>query len=762
MISYFRKVSSTAEDLSWGQLQQLLDSRQVFDTVELIRKEDDHDKRGELKRRLPAVTWQSHFAQGAARKDINAHPTGFFMLDIDHVDKPLALWDKCKEKLILKQVLIAHITPSGKGLRIVMKNFPQFTTIADNQQHLADLLGLKEYDAACKDFARLSYLCRRADVLYLNQELFVNNTEIFIKNDKLTENSTAFNHVADAQLFGNKQQSAVAPAAGNRGADGDVRTDGTTELLMYNGKIPYKTIVRDLVKILGGEPMEGTRNTFLYKLARQLRYIVDFNPLILTKILPSFGLPQSEVESVAQSACKSARSEKIPYALYTILKHLDDQEEDEEDDEENSEDQATEVDLPPLPPVFRQFVRIAPDDFKVPTVMALLPVMGSLMSRLRADYIDGETHAPNFSTVIEAPQASGKSFARRIVKMCMEQVVYMDAIARVAEQNYLMQLKKARNSKQQPEEPTAIIRMVPASISIAKLLKRLSNAKGLHLFTFLEELDTLTKSNRAGAWSQKTDIYRNAFDNSDYGQEYMSENSYSGVFPVFYNMLVLGTPAAVDRFYKDPEDGLVSRVVFCEIPSQFGAKIPVYKKLTKREHRIIEEYCTRCNDNLCCTPEQEVVPEQHLNMGYLNDAVSEWLEQQRLLSIQEVSMSRNIFYRRSAVIGFRAGMMAHYLYGKTTANTKKKVISFSIFIAEYVLNALLDKFGEGLENTYKKKKRVVQVNLFKQLPDEFDRNTVVSLVNKYNIGTTVKHIIWGWKTNKYIEEIEHYKYKKIS
>ncbi len=760
MISYFTKVSSTADDLTWDRLQHLLDSPKVAMIINAIRAESDHDKRGALKRELPAVTWQSHFPIGTRRKDVNANPTGFFMMDIDHVSKPIDLWNICRAKLDLQTVLIAHITPSGEGLRIVMKNFPQFTSIADNQKHLANLLQLKEYDAACKDFARLSYLCRRADVLYLNNDLFTKDTEIFIKNDKY-QDTNATDSIPSNELFSNGGCPQVAAPTSHSGSDGDVHPAGATELLIYNGKIPYEIITKALVSFLGGEPQKGTRNTFLYKLARQLRYIVDFNPLLLSKILPSFGLPQTEVESVAQSACKSKRSEKLPYALYTVLNHLDNPEESDEEDEE--EEKATEVKLPPLPPIFKEFVRIAPDDFKVPSIVALLPVMGTLMSRLRAKYIDGEVHAPNFSAVIEAPQASGKSFARRIVKYCMKQVEYMDSVARLAEQQYLSELRKARNSKKQPEEPTAIIREIPASVSIAKLLKRLSNAKGLHLFTFLEELDTLTKSNKAGAWSQKTDIYRNAFDNADYGQEYMSDVSYSGVYPVYYNMLTCGTPAAVDRFYSDPEDGLVSRVIFCQLPSQFGAKIPIFKELKKKEVALIEEWCNKCNDELCCTPEQEVVPEHHIFLGYLNEAISKWLEEQRLLSIQEVSISRNIFYRRAAVIGFRAGMLAHYLYGeKNSLQIRKKVVKFSLFVANYVLDALLDKFDSKLEAAYTNKKREVHVNLYSQLPDNFDRNEVAVMANKFKVGTSVKQIIWSWKANNYIEETEHYKYKKVA
>ena len=103
-----------------------------------------------------------------------------------------------------------------------------------------------------------------------------------------------------------------------------------------------------------------------------------------------------------------------------------------------------------------------------------------------------------------------------------------------------------------------------------------------HLFSFSEEMDTMTKSNKAGAWAQKSDIYRNAFDNAEYGQDYISEGTYSATVRMFYNILVCGTPKAVSRFFYDAEDGLVSRCIFCQLPSQFGKEIPKFRKMSDK------------------------------------------------------------------------------------------------------------------------------------------------------------------------------------
>ena len=754
MISVFKSVKSHAEQLTWLNLNAMLDNQRIVDIIKAVRACDNKDERGKLKKQLPGITWQSYFKEGCNRWNKTAQPSGFFMLDIDNVEKPLELWNSVKEKLELKKLLIAHVTPSGKGLRLVYENFPA-STIEENQEILAKMLDV-EYDIACKDFARLSYACSRGDVLYLNATLFEEGPkQVYIRNEENQVSEFASND--SASLFDN--QGNATPSAAVPASDNDSNNSSLQPSLIYKGDITYERIINELIAAMGGEPHEGYRNTFLYRLARKVRYIVDFNPFKLYQVVPSFGLPKNEVESVCQSACKSARSEKIPYDLYMILKRFETNDEDYE--EEEQVDDKTDVPLPPLPPIFKQFVRIAPDDFKVPTIFALLPVIGTLASRLRAVYLDGEKHAPNFTTVIEAPQASGKSFARRIVKTCMEQIEYMDGISRIAEQQYLMQLKRAKNSNKQPEEPTAIIRIIPASVSIAKLLKRLNNSKGLHLFSFLEELDTLTKSNKAGAWSQKTDIYRNAFDNADYGQEYMSENSFSGIFPVFYNLLLCGTPAAVKRFYYDPEDGLISRIIFCKLPSQFGAKMPVFKKLTSFEMRMIQNKCSALNDNLCCTPEQDVVAEHYEDLAFLNKAIDRWNEHQRLESIREVSSARNVFYRRSAVMGFRAGMLAYYLYGeKTDRDTKKNVIRFALFVANYILNSLLEKFSQSLEKSISGKEKEYQVDLFKQMPDKFSRNELIAMAKKFNVATPVKVIVSNWKKYNYITEVQRFEYKK--
>ena len=85
----------------------------------------------------------------------------------------------------------------------------------------------------------------------------------------------------------------------------------------YNG-IPYSVIVNSLLAVFGfkdGNVPEGARNSTLYRLARQLRYICDFNPLYIRSVVPSWGLTEEETNQTIHSAVSSTRMTEMPYEL---------------------------------------------------------------------------------------------------------------------------------------------------------------------------------------------------------------------------------------------------------------------------------------------------------------------------------------------------------------------------------------------------------------------------------------------------------------
>ena len=121
---------------------------------------------------------------------------------------------------------------------------------------------------------------------------------------------------------------------------------------------------------------------------------------------------------------------------------------------------------------------------------------------------------------------------------------------------------------------------------------RIDMAQGLHVFAFAPEIDTVTKAFKRG-FSNLSDLQRCAFDNSEFGQDYASDTSFSGNVKIFYNTLYSGTPGAMRRFYTNSEDGTMSRTLFVTLPDQFGKKMPVWGKLSKEQQMVVDTSITK-------------------------------------------------------------------------------------------------------------------------------------------------------------------------
>ena len=721
--------SAAAEACTREAFEAILDDTAVADHCEIFA----HGGGDEAKRALPAFCFQAHFKEGK-RCNAGAQSSGLYMLDIDHIEGDAFEQGKDLVKRMAasgtaQEVYLVHVTPSGHGLRIVAratKDGPG--TIAECQARLAAKLGV-ECDPAVKDIARASFAVPRSYLLYYNTALFTDKPEKLL---------TSGGHADKPAAAATTEESKETPAA-------------QLEAYRYHG-VKVTDIVRRYFEI-NGKPQEGERNTTLYKFARLLRYVCDFRPSVMVAAMPHFGLPDAEVESIARSACESTRREKIPQEIDDIADSLQPLAEEEDYDAEDDEATAKQPELPVLPPVIADFVRACPDDFKIPTILAALPPLGTQFTALRSEYLDNSPQSPSFMCVIEAPQASGKSFTRRIVDTTMRSIVESDKLERAREQAYREELKLTKNKAKQPSDPRAVIRYIPVSVSIAKLLQRMDYAGGRHIFSFSEEMDTMTKSNKAGAWAQKSDIYRNAFDNAEYGQDYISEGTYSATVRMFYNILVCGTPKAVSRFFYDAEDGLVSRCIFCQLPSQFGKEIPKFRKMSDKTLAALSDKVENIARGLGDV--------KNIELPKVKELLKEWLEEQRMEAIRDLDRARDTFRRRAAVIGFRAAMVAFALW-KCNRKRETDAARFGIFVADQVLEGQLNRFAQKIEEQIERRSaRCPSCQVLDLLPEEFTRAELTAAMKRCGRKTPVKVTVYTWKKFHMIEAIDKNRFVKL-
>ena len=750
MICYQDKVNAGVPQLctkeKWGEL---IDSPEVKNICRRIAAldptaEDYNDRKQALKRRLPIIIPHAASFKNGKRVSTDAIPSGLAMLDVDHVEKPREWWNSriqsgtTEESLKAEGIFLIAITASGHGLRVIGKR-EQGESIEAAQMRMAQVLGIKEYDAVTKDLARASYVVPREYIFYEDREgLF--STSAY-NADTMNEESGRFNRPA-------KEERLALPAHIPTGEAG----------LCYRG-IPYEDIVAQLMVATGNcdGAVQGERNTVYFSLANYMRYICDFNADLLFQVLPDFGLSEQERRQVISSAIGRPRKSQTPMILQGAIAVCEKEiEASSQPFPEGKGAKSTALPLPELPRLLKLVCRRLPADYRPAMVIASLPVLGTLATKIRFNYLDMQEQSLSFFSCITAPAASGKSFIRKPIDLLLTPINEQDAIEREKEQAYKERLRASKNSKNQPEDPHACPRNNGISISIAKLLQLLTYAEGKHLIGIGEEMDTLVKSERAGVWSQKSDIYRLAFDNAEYGQAYMSDSSFNAHIKVYYNLLLTGTPNSMKRFFKDLENGLATRVCFAQLPDTSFTEIPVFAPYTDEEKEEIIRWARRLDaekGTIAC-------PE-------VGKVIAAWLEKKRQQAIDADSHAMDILRRRSAVIGFRAGMLCYLLEDHKYTDV---VGEFAEWVAEYVFRNQMELWGEQMEQELSGALEVIASDrgsvrsLLDSLPEEFTAADLIKLRARKGQsvkGSSISMVLNRWRGNGRIEKASETTWRKL-
>ena len=735
-----------------------------------MSREDFGTKKSELKRRLPAFCFHAHFKNGR-RLNAEAVPSGLSILDIDHIKGSPEVFfnEKVKDRAKESGIVLAHKTPSGEGLRLVFV-IPQGMGLVEGQQWLAQQIGLKEFDEACKDLARCSFAVPEEYVLFIDEE------ELFKEQPQ------------------QPQQPHSQPLSKGEGSDMLQDTPASTN------NAPAKTPAEHSTPLSLGEGL-GVR-LLIFDLCREQAGLkdVDINARgsrhnSLLAIL-SVGAARllSEAEAMAVAARRMPDFYKEPdcrqlihdfYAKYhddskmmsaTVqrinaraeqLAKQQQQSKDDKAQEEEGEKEATEAattqsdnvfpDIPPIPGL-KQSLTGVPEQMRMPALCALLPMAASYADDVTFRYCDGREQRLGLMSIVVGEQASGKSVCKDIIDLWRQPMDEDDEQGRRKEDEWKKKRKNRRANERLDPEPEVLIRDVPITISCSTLLKRLKNAQGHTLYSFCSELDTLRKTNGAGSWSSKYDIYRLAFDHDEWGQDYNSDQAESGMVSVGYNWTILGTYGALGKCFKGEniENGLSSRVIVAEMPDSAFAPMPTFQDRKDRDAQAILEAVNtlRAKHGFIDTPR-------------LRKAIAQWVEDKRQQAMERIDRVMDTYRRRAAVIGMRCGVVACLLSGEKET---RHVIDFALMMAEYVLQEQCRLFGDVLrkqyaadsDNTRKSKNRAV----FDRLADTFTPHDILVLKNDIS-ESTARTIICRWKEAGWIDALPRHKgdkgmkYKKL-
>ena len=716
--------------------------------------ENFNDRKQALKKRLPIIIPHAcRFEGDGKRKSANAVPSGLAMLDIDHIDNPHQFFAEhifpvlSNSEAVQQQsgltsdsaaVYFVAVTASGHGLRIIGERLPG-ESIEAAQLRIATALSITEYDAVTKDLARASYVVPSDYILYINTDALFS--------------APATSQVPAVPTAGDPASSPLSNSVSDLTAVGGLTSNSVSDL-NYRG-LNYSDIVSQLLIAIGncGGAEVGERNTVYFTLASYMRYICDFNPDLLLRVLPDFGLSVQERRQVISSAISRPRKSHIPVTLQSAIAIC---EKEHSIGTTAKVEKSTDLPLPELPRLLKLICRRLPADYQPAMVIASLPILGTLATRIRFEYLDRQEQSLSFFSCITAPAASGKSFIRKPLDLLLTPINEQDAIEREKEQAYKEKLRASKNSKNQPEDPHACPRNNGVAISIAKLLQLLTYAEGKHLIGIGEEMDTLVKSERAGVWSQKSDIYRLAFDNAEYGQAYMSDTSFNAHIRVYYNLLLTGTPNSMKRFFKDLENGLATRVCFAQLPDTSFTEIPIFAPYSAADKAEIIRWA-RLLDAESGT----------ISCPKVGSVIADWLERKRQQAIDADSHAMDTLRRRAAVIGFRAGMLCFLLENRKFT---KIVGDFAEWVAEYVFRNQMELWGEQMELELSgalelmSGERGAASSLLALLPQEFTVADLIKLRARKGQsvkGPAISMVLNRWRGNGRIEKISETTWRKL-
>ena len=687
--------------------RQLLAKNHVEEILQDVKQNNRLDRKKELPVWLPLA---QSFNNGT-RKAEDAVPSGLFYLDIDEKGLTEQLWQKVQDENLIEEYRIVYFAESaGGGTHIWAWRTPG-ATIEEDIQKLASRLGVS-YDSHVTDLARCCFMVSEKYVKLLDPIVFEEQPS----SPKLGDNRGLNEESPLTEKNENGSETCSDPQPPNLGGSN------------YKG-IPYENIVQALLWKLGygDAPAEGERNMALYTMSRYMRFICDFDEQKLFTILPHWGLSDHEVQSTIKSAVGSTRPAGIPSMMNEVLSSLGAA--SEAGSAESDESTVAPVDNE-LPGILQDLSDHAPEEFREATLMAAMPMLGTLATGIRAKYRDGKLNSPSFIVDIEAPQATGKSFVDAEFELLMDPIIKQDEVEWQKEIEYSL----AKKNGEEVENPCAQIRIIEPNIGVSAFLERALYAKGKHLFTYAPEIETVLKNNKGGAWTEKNDLFRLAYDNKPWGQHRISKDSFSGKVTLYYNMVMCGTPNKCRAFFADAEGGLVSRVTPVLLPDMVGARMPHFKPWSQEDEEKVKRQC------LCLMDE-----EGEVELPLINKAIEAWDEEKRQENLQTLRYSLDVLRRRAALNGFRAGIIAYLLEGRQET---ERAIRFAVWYAERCLHYQLQLYGNKIDalhdNAVSPQASKGNIRYLDVLPKEFTKEDLVNLRLANNESPVVKTIICRW------------------
>ena len=691
------------------------------------------------------------------------HPSSMFAYDVDcaNLDESNRIAQKMLE--MKTEIGLLEMSRSARyGLHLVLRR-EMGKTILENQVRVS-MLTQTEMDTQAHDFGRVMFTTTADadELLYLDDAIFtetmtIEQSELEYKTLKEREKKNqedvpagakkANKHYRPWEDNGNvtsETKPVMEVSINDVPAMPDMRYLKVFDLFMEEAGLSEKSLqiegVRhnSLLSILsiGASRLIPKSQMIAIVLHRMPEYANedDCKKLIddfYKKTDPNAALTKRQREILAEAFCEQ-----------------DDDIEDEDAEQENADKKRYKLIAKLLPSGLREPVMAAPKEMQMNILCSIMPIAAAYADQVEVKYADEKTQYLGLMSIIVARQAGGKSGCKEAVE-CWMKILKDESDAYRRQEDEIKQQNKCRKSNERAQEmPKFPIRKLPITVSNSTLLKRFKSAPGHCLYSFCEELDTLLKTNSAGNWSAKYDIYRYSFDRAEWGQDYNSDQAESGDVQVIYNWTIFGTYGSFNKCFQrdNAENGLGGRVLISELPDTRFAKMPKYRPLTEEEQEAVQQAARRLSEM-----------KGFVDTPRLRKAIAKWVEEKRVFALKNNDEVMDNFRRRAAVIGFRCGVIFHLLSGDERES--KACVDFMLMMADYCLDTQMRLLGNMIEsqqaqNAPAEVRNINDKTTYDKLPKEFTYDDVRAAKGSGFSASTYRSDVKRWRDNHLVEKIK--------
>ena len=762
--------------------QQFMTLTQSEQTEKLILGHRAGEKNSKAK--LPALTYmgvldeakykeylkkcdeQSTKPLGSRRAEF-MRPTGLLMLDFDHVGDPSKLWETIVNRHasaaadMARAVALAHITPSGDGLRVVLKR-AKGKSIEQAQHDWCELMCLDaKPDAACKDISRLSFAPMHKEILYYNPSLLfaeLPNREdypdgtIFSGVKECRSEGVKTNVSTDVSAMGKAAMTVPPPSQGGQGwvpsaamAAPPPSQGGTGWVSEYNG-IPYAEIVNRLEEQLGGRPEHGARNSFIFSMACNLRYICNDDAAWIASILPTYGEEPQKHRMTIQSAINRPMSKTMPETLARALNVAKLCSEGDSNCQLSTVNCQLAPEMPTaLPEPIRLLVERIPERMRAAAAMAVFPALGAYVKDMHLVYADGRDYEPTFMNILVAEQSAGKSAVNKPIDHILAPLKARDEVSLSREREWKEKCAIISTTQDKPERPKGLcVQILPPDMTNAAFVQRLSDADGHFLYTRMDEVELLNALRTNGATNMVSAVLRLAFDCGEYGQVRVAANAVNAMVRVRWNWNASSTVQRVRKYFaKNIADGTLSRLSFATIPESeedvYSEEFPVYEQYAENYADQLQPYIDRietCTGTLVC-------PEAVAWVRAINKELLTFAREAEDSGYARMS-------RRGILMGFFRAMLLYVMNG---CQWDERIERFASWSVKYDLWCKMRFFRDMLRNDIEGERAALQrgpVGLLPLLPQEFTRDDVRALRIAQGMKPDPTALINKWVTRKQV------------